>query len=102
MELQPGAARWQRHTFRLDQAFPGGIRSETTDSNNPVGSAKAQTDIAVMWDRIGVSGRSKDGFVHIPSGINMLYMDGHVEFSKYPADSGKIGNERTAIVDRVI
>jgi prepilin-type processing-associated H-X9-DG protein len=71
-----------------------------TDINNPGASAKAQTDVFVMWDRIGVSGRSKNGFAHIPGGINVLYMDGHVEFQKYKAPDGEIGDGRTAIIGR--
>ena len=51
-----------------------------------------------MWDRIGVSGRSKDGFAHIPGGINVLYMDGHVEFKKYPSRDDDIGDSTTAIM----
>jgi prepilin-type processing-associated H-X9-DG protein len=57
-----------------------------TDINNPAGSAKAQSTVGVMWDRIGVSGTSLRGFAHIPGGCNVLYMDGHVQFLKYPAD----------------
>ena len=71
-----------------------------TDINNAGASAKAQTDIPVMWDRIGVSGRSKNGFAHIPGGINILHMDGHVEFQKYPAPLGELGDPRTAVVGR--
>ncbi|MBX3180816.1 MAG: DUF1559 domain-containing protein [Candidatus Hydrogenedentes bacterium] len=71
-----------------------------TDINNPGASAKAQSEVAVMWDRIGVSGRSKNGFAHIPGGINILHMDGHVTFVKYPANDGDIGDGRTAIIGR--
>jgi len=57
-----------------------------TDINNPAGSAKAQSDIVVMWD---VSVWSQDptagspSFNHIPGGGNVLYMDGHVQFLRY-------------------
>lgn len=71
-----------------------------TDINNPAASSSAQTNVFVMWDRIGVSGRSKNGFAHIPGGINVLYMDGHVEFKKYPQPDGQIGDSRTAIIGR--
>jgi len=33
-----------------------------------------------MWDEVGVG----SGFNHKPGGCNVLYMDGHVEFRKYP------------------
>lgn len=51
-----------------------------TDINNPAGSAKAQSTIQVMWDRLSTS---VTNFNHAPGGSNYLYMDGHVEFSKF-------------------
>ncbi|MBX3180684.1 MAG: DUF1559 domain-containing protein [Candidatus Hydrogenedentes bacterium] len=65
-----------------------------TDINNPGASAKAQSQIVVTWDTIGSSeatavtgGAIRPGtalYNHIPGGSNALYMDGHVEFQKYP------------------
>ncbi|MCC6490331.1 MAG: prepilin-type N-terminal cleavage/methylation domain-containing protein [Candidatus Hydrogenedentes bacterium] len=52
-----------------------------TDINNPAGSAQAQSTIFVMYDRLATRPAS---FNHIPGGSNVLYMDGHVEFIKYP------------------
>ncbi|MCC6490828.1 MAG: DUF1559 domain-containing protein [Candidatus Hydrogenedentes bacterium] len=69
--------------FRLKE---GAERFMVTDINNPAGSAMAQSTISVMWDRIGVDGTSKRGFAHIPGGCNVLYMDGHASFQKYPGD----------------
>jgi len=57
-----------------------------TDINNPAGSAKAQSEIQVTYDPVN-TGRAV-WTNHIPGGGNVLYMDGHVEFIKYPADSG--------------
>lgn len=60
-----------------------------TDINNPAASAKASSEIPVMWDEIAVQGVATY-FNHVPGGGNCLYMDGHVEFlhwpSKFPAD----------------
>jgi prepilin-type N-terminal cleavage/methylation domain-containing protein/prepilin-type processing-associated H-X9-DG protein len=57
-----------------------------TDINNPAGSAKAQSEIVVMWD-ISVWPQAIVGgqpsFNHIPGGGNVLYMDGHVQFLRY-------------------
>ncbi|MBW7865545.1 MAG: hypothetical protein H3C30_14185 [Candidatus Hydrogenedentes bacterium] len=53
-----------------------------TDINNPGASAQASSVIPVMWDH--VSTFAKD-FTHVPGGANVLYMDGHVEFLRYPA-----------------
>ncbi len=52
-----------------------------TDINNPSGSAQAQSDIWVMWDIASVE---VNQFNHIPGGSNVLYMDGHVEFVRFP------------------
>jgi prepilin-type N-terminal cleavage/methylation domain-containing protein/prepilin-type processing-associated H-X9-DG protein len=54
-----------------------------TDINNAGGSARAQTDVAIMWDHVTTN---TIDFNHIPGGANVLYMDGHVEFRRYPAD----------------
>jgi prepilin-type processing-associated H-X9-DG protein len=52
-----------------------------TDINNPAGSAKAQSNVFIMYDRLATRPAS---FNHVPGGSNVLYMDGHVEFIKYP------------------
>jgi len=54
-----------------------------TDINNAAASAVAQSELAVMWDEVGTN---LQGFNHVPGGSNVLYMDGHVEFHKYPAN----------------
>jgi len=54
-----------------------------TDINNPAGSAQAQSEIAVMWDQLA-GDITVGGFNHVPGGCNVLYMDGHVSFVKYP------------------
>jgi len=51
-----------------------------TDINNPAGSAKAQSNIAIMFDTVATLASH---FNHIPGGSNVLYMDGHVEFMRY-------------------
>jgi len=51
-----------------------------TDINNPAATAKAQSELAVMWDQIS----NGDDFSHMPGGCNVLYMDGHVEWLRYP------------------
>jgi prepilin-type N-terminal cleavage/methylation domain-containing protein/prepilin-type processing-associated H-X9-DG protein len=61
-----------------------------SDINNPAASAKAQSEIVVMWDKaVWAQGPPPDnmpGFNHIPGGANVLYMDGHVKFIKYPGE----------------
>lgn len=61
-----------------------------TDINNPAASAKSQSQIPVMMDSISsqniavpwVPLDANVAFNHIPSGCNVLYMDGHMEFRK--------------------
>jgi prepilin-type processing-associated H-X9-DG protein len=57
-----------------------------SDINNPAASAKAQSDIWVMWDDIN-AGEFTAFMNHIPGGCNVMYMDGHVEFVKYPGET---------------
>lgn len=62
-----------------------------TDINNPAGSAAAQSTVPVLWDTVKNRGNysSQPGismFNHPPGGANILYMDGHVAFVKYPAE----------------
>jgi prepilin-type N-terminal cleavage/methylation domain-containing protein/prepilin-type processing-associated H-X9-DG protein len=54
-----------------------------TDINNPAGSATAQSELPVMWDAVSILVAD---FNHVPGGSNVLYMDGHVSFIKYPSE----------------
>jgi len=56
-------------------------RSLITDINNPGASAAAASIVPLMWDHATV--KTVD-FSHVPGGGNVLYLDGHVEFLKYP------------------
>lgn len=51
-----------------------------TDINNPAASAKAESQMWVMMDKLSVQAEL---YNHVPGGANVLYMDGHVAFSKY-------------------
>jgi prepilin-type N-terminal cleavage/methylation domain-containing protein/prepilin-type processing-associated H-X9-DG protein len=55
-------------------------RFQVTDINNPAAGAKAQSQIQIMADLTSVDPAA---FNHIPGGSNILYMDGHVAFSRY-------------------
>jgi len=52
-----------------------------TDINNAAGSAQAQSQIQVFSDEVSTT---VSNFSHVPGGANVLYMDGHVEWIKYP------------------
>ncbi len=56
-------------------------RFAITDIANAGQSAVSQSEIFVMFDV--VSAVAAD-FNHVPGGSNVLYMDGHVDFLKYP------------------
>jgi prepilin-type processing-associated H-X9-DG protein len=56
-------------------------RFAITDINNPAASAMAQSEVPVMWDGVY---DNPQWFNHVPGGANVLFMDGHVEFTKYP------------------
>ncbi len=63
-----------------------------TDINNPAGSAQAQSGIAIYVDNFAttlasnarVDAKRISLFNHLPGGSNILFMDGHVEFVKFP------------------
>jgi prepilin-type N-terminal cleavage/methylation domain-containing protein/prepilin-type processing-associated H-X9-DG protein len=54
-----------------------------TDINNPAASALAQSELAVQFDIVDTE---PSDFNHIPGGANTLFMDGHVEFIKFPGE----------------
>lgn len=56
-------------------------RALITDINNPGASARAQSDIFIMFDVISTQAAQ---YNHIPGGSNILYLDGHVDFLRYP------------------
>ncbi len=55
-----------------------------TDVNNPAASSSAQGDIPVMWDHLTPQ---ITGSCHLPGGMNVLYMDGHVSWHRYPDET---------------
>ena len=66
--------------YRLRQGIE---RFLISDINNPASSAMASTTVPLMWDHVSAR---VDAFSHVPGGANVLYLDGHVSFVKYPAD----------------
>jgi len=55
-----------------------------TDINNPAGTTVAQSQLPALSDFITTKMSDTNAFNHAPGGCNVLYMDGHVEFLKYP------------------
>ena len=54
-----------------------------TDINRPAGSAVGQSEVAIMYD---LASSTAGEFNHVPGGANVLYMDGHVSFVRYPGE----------------
>ncbi len=78
-KVEPGIGNGGGDTvYRLRQGIE---RFLITDVNNPAASARAQSDLFVMYDNVALT---VSMFNHIPGGANVLYMDGHVEFVRYP------------------
>lgn len=71
----------QNKTITLYRLREGIERFLITDINNPAASTRAQSELVVFFD--GIETTPSD-FNHIPGGANVLYMDGHVEFHRYP------------------
>ena len=92
INFSAAAGTWLRN--ETSHALREGIeRFLITDINNPAGSASAQSLLPVMWDSAsirgtygGTQGAGSSRFNHVPGGANILYMDGHVSFVKYPAE----------------
>jgi len=86
-----GAAQWMdsdmssgSHTiYRLREGIE---RFFITDINNPASSNQAQSEIPVASDFLSNSTSDKNSFNHLPGGCNVLYMDGHVQFLRYPSE----------------
>jgi len=59
-----------------------------SDINNPAATAQAQSEIAVMHDEAAAKNTRppRVAYNHVPGGGNVLYMDGHVGFIRYPGD----------------
>ncbi len=85
-ETGPLGSSWA-YTDDFGEVFPirrlreGIERFQITDINNPSRANISQSRIAVMFDRIDVD---VEGFNHVPGGGNVLFMDGHTEFVRYP------------------
>ena len=79
-----------RHLGNTDSATiyrlkEGVERFLITDINNAGSANVSQSSIAVTWDNIASDMTSGTQFNHVPGGANVLYMDGHVDFVKYPS-----------------
>ncbi len=80
-ETSPGSGNSGGDTiYRLREGIE---RFMITDINNPAASAQAQSTIQIMSD---LTASNVEAFNHIPGGSNVLYLDGHVDFQRYPGE----------------
>lgn len=76
--IAPGSGNGGGDTiYRLREGIE---RFLISDINNPAASAQSQSSLYIMFDTLSTSVRA---YNHLPGGSNVLYMDGHVEFSRY-------------------
>ncbi len=69
---------YRHQVLRLRQ---GAERFLITDINAPWRGHSSDTQIPMLFDHVNANPLN---FNHVPGGANVLYMDGHVEFSRYP------------------
>ena len=58
-----------------------------TNVLNPAAANQAQSEVPIVWDTIASGKYDSDAigiYNHMPGGCNVLYMDGHVAFHRYP------------------
>ncbi len=68
-----------------------------TDINNPAASAQASSAVPTVWDHISTNVAD---FAHVPGGGNVLYLDGHVEYVRFPADRFPMTEDSARIFGR--
>ena len=93
--MAPGAQAGGGDTIR--RLREGIERFLITDINNAGASATSATAIPLMWDH--ASTKVID-FSHTPGGGNVLYLDGHVTFVKYPAVRFPMSEDSARILGR--
>ena len=83
-----GMAPWGTgHGDTLFRLREGIERFLITDINNAGAANKSQSEVFVMGDLISTD---VSKYNHVPGGSNVLYMDGHVEFIKYPSTKAPV------------
>lgn len=80
--------------FRLREGIE---RFTITDINAAGGSTESASTVPLMWDH--VSTKVAD-FSHVPGGVNVLYLDGHVEFQRYPGERFPATEDSARILGR--
>jgi len=83
-EVSPSFAGTQADQGDTFRRLKDGIeRYMITDINDPTRSSMASSSVPLMWDHATTK---VIDFSHTPGGGNVMYLDGHAEFVKYPSD----------------
>jgi prepilin-type processing-associated H-X9-DG protein len=83
MDLDAQISMYGHGVDTLYRIREGIERFAITDINNPAASAVGQSEVMVMHDLVSTDAAE---FSHVPGGSNVLFMDGHVEFIKFPGE----------------
>ncbi len=84
--LPPGAAAGNGCGSVLYRLREGIERFLITDVNNPAATSNAQSALPVMWDVVTADSSGRAQYNHIPGGANTLFLDGHVDFRRFPVE----------------
>ncbi|HPO15519.1 MAG TPA: DUF4190 domain-containing protein [Candidatus Hydrogenedentes bacterium] len=84
LDAPPG--RGSMGTNKFYRLREGVERELLNDPNNTSSAAKLLSEIPIMWDMITAGQQGALFFNHVPGGANVLFMDGHVEFRRYPGE----------------
>ncbi|MDZ4859228.1 MAG: DUF1559 domain-containing protein [Candidatus Hydrogenedentes bacterium] len=76
--------------LKVNRLKEGIERFFITDINDPTRTTQSQSTIATLFDSVSPI---ISNYNHIPGGSNVLYMDGHVEFVRYPSDRFPVTTE---------
>ncbi len=86
-------------SFTVYRLREGIERFFITDINNPAASALAQSELGIMFDMLTSQPSS---YNHIPGGSNILFMDGHVDFIRYPGDVWPVTRAAVEMFDQIL
>ncbi|GMW01873.1 MAG: hypothetical protein AMXMBFR84_30090 [Candidatus Hydrogenedentota bacterium] len=77
----PWNAIGNANSNKVNRLKEGIERFLITNINASASGNKAQSEIDIMYDALSTEVKN---FNHVPGGCNVLYMDGHVSFIRYP------------------